>query len=116
MTEIPLFIIIVRDHLKAKSWRGYYHSSAVGKMYVTENRTLAKTYTSKKDAEAQIENWIRGKVSTEYYEIEAYCEKQTSGEGCKLAGNCYRKTATPNEWRQSYFAKPPMNDDGTCTT
>jgi len=37
-----------------------------------------------------------------------------SGEGCKLAGNCYRKTATPNEWRQSWFAKPLMNDDGTC--
>ena len=27
--------------------------------------------------------------------------------------DCYRRTAKPNEWRQSYFAEPPVKD-GEC--
>jgi len=27
---------------------------------------------------------------------------------------CYRKLATPNEYRQSYFIQPPMLADGSC--
>lgn len=29
------------------------------------------------------------------------------GKGCQFKDNCYRHTATPNEWRQSYFAETP---------
>ena len=27
---------------------------------------------------------------------------------------CYRRTATPNEYRQSYFMQIPMTREGTC--
>jgi hypothetical protein len=32
---------------------------------------------------------------------------------CTLAATCYRFTATPNEWRQSYFMYSPR-DGGAC--
>lgn len=35
------------------------------------------------------------------------------GEGCPYKENCYRFTATPNEFRQSYFLKTPYKD-GKC--
>lgn len=38
-----------------------------------------------------------------------------SGVGCAQAAKCYRATATPCEPRQSYFAEPPFDTDGTCS-
>lgn len=32
--------------------------------------------------------------------------------GCALKQRCYRHTATPSTYRQSYFVKPPVSDDG----
>jgi hypothetical protein len=37
--------------------------------------------------------------------------KGTNDFKCEV---CYRKNATPNEFRQSYFVIVPMKDDGTC--
>lgn len=37
-----------------------------------------------------------------------------TGEDCKLRDTCYRFTAKPNEFMQSYFGKSPIKDDGTC--
>ena len=37
-----------------------------------------------------------------------------SGEGCNRSQSCYRHTAPWNEYRQSMFIKPPLNDDGSC--
>lgn len=37
-----------------------------------------------------------------------------SGEGCPKKEQCYRFTARPDQ-RQSYFAKPPINDRGECS-
>lgn len=31
-----------------------------------------------------------------------------------LKENCYRFTATPNEWRQSYFSTPPWKGEKNC--
>ena len=36
-----------------------------------------------------------------------------SGEGCPVKEKCYRFTAKPNEYRQSYFVEPPIRD-GKC--
>lgn len=36
-----------------------------------------------------------------------------SGEGCPFKESCYRFTAKPNEYRQSYFVEPPIKD-GKC--
>lgn len=36
------------------------------------------------------------------------------GEGCPQKDKCYRFTATPSEWRQSYFLGLPMKEDETC--
>jgi hypothetical protein len=36
-----------------------------------------------------------------------------SGEGCKMKNDCHRFTAKANEWRQSYFEKPPIKK-GKC--
>jgi hypothetical protein len=36
-----------------------------------------------------------------------------SGNYCPLAQTCYRYKATPSEYRQSYFTKPPIKD-GKC--
>lgn len=33
------------------------------------------------------------------------------GEGCPAKELCYRYTAKPNEYRQSYFVEPPYKDD-----
>lgn len=37
-----------------------------------------------------------------------------SGEGCPHKEKCYRFTAPADEYRQAYFTKPPIKDDGTC--
>lgn len=34
-----------------------------------------------------------------------------SGEGCPAKDLCYRYTAKPNQYRQSYFIDPPYKDD-----
>lgn len=34
-----------------------------------------------------------------------------SGSGCPARNNCYRFTAEPNEFRQSYFLKVPFNGE-----
>ena len=36
-----------------------------------------------------------------------------SGEGCPAKTMCYRFTAKPNEYRQSYFSVPPIKE-GKC--
>ena len=36
-----------------------------------------------------------------------------SGVNCKIKHKCYRFTATPSEYRQSYFMSPPIKD-GRC--
>lgn len=36
-----------------------------------------------------------------------------SGEGCPLKESCYRYTAKPSEYWQSYFIDPPIKD-GEC--
>lgn len=33
-----------------------------------------------------------------------------SGRGCEKKDECYRHTAKPNEFRQSYFTNPPMEE------
>jgi len=35
-----------------------------------------------------------------------------SGEKCEAKHTCYRFTAKPNEYRQSYFANPPTKESG----
>jgi hypothetical protein len=35
------------------------------------------------------------------------------GTDCPYKEKCYRYTATPNEYRQSYFTTPPIKD-GKC--
>jgi hypothetical protein len=34
------------------------------------------------------------------------------GEGCHKKHRCYRHTAFPNEYQQSYFVVPPYQTDG----
>lgn len=36
------------------------------------------------------------------------------GLECPLKESCYRYTATPNEFRQSYFLEIPLKEDGEC--
>lgn len=36
-----------------------------------------------------------------------------SGDGCKIKESCYRHTAFPNPYRQSFFAESP-GDDKSC--
>lgn len=36
------------------------------------------------------------------------------GTGCPAKESCYRFTAKPSEFRQSYFVKPPY-ENGKCT-
>jgi hypothetical protein len=36
------------------------------------------------------------------------------GTNCPLRDNCYRYTATPSEFRQSWFTTPPVKSDNTC--
>jgi hypothetical protein len=33
------------------------------------------------------------------------------GKDCPLKEDCYRYTAKPNEYRQSYFVNPPYNEE-----
>jgi hypothetical protein len=37
-----------------------------------------------------------------------------SGIACPRATTCYRFTAEPNPWRQSYFANSPVKTNGDC--
>jgi len=37
-----------------------------------------------------------------------------SGKDCPHKEGCYRFTATPNEFRQSYFFTPPIDENGKC--
>ena len=36
------------------------------------------------------------------------------GEDCKLKESCYRFTAIPNEYSQSYFIVVPIDKNGYC--
>lgn len=36
------------------------------------------------------------------------------GESCPHREKCYRFTAPADEYRQTYFVKPPIEADGTC--
>jgi len=36
------------------------------------------------------------------------------GTNCPYKEKCRRYTATPNEYRQSYFAEAPIQKDNTC--
>ena len=36
------------------------------------------------------------------------------GGKCPKKDGCYRHTAKPCDWRQSYFEKPPWDEDGEC--
>lgn len=36
------------------------------------------------------------------------------GTGCERAAECYRYRAKPNPYRQSYFGRPPMDEQGDC--
>ena len=40
----------------------------------------------------------------------AMCE----GIGCDIREQCYRHTAEPNPYRQTYYAVPPKDEDGNC--
>lgn len=35
-----------------------------------------------------------------------------SGKGCEQAETCYRHRAVPNEFRQSFFVTPPVEESG----
>lgn len=37
-----------------------------------------------------------------------------NGEGCQKKECCYRHTAKPCKYRQSYFVKPPCTEAGSC--
>ncbi len=37
-----------------------------------------------------------------------------TGEGCMRKTMCYRFTAKPHEYRQSYFSFVPVEKDGKC--
>lgn len=37
------------------------------------------------------------------------------GDDCPRKAECYRHRAVPTPRRQSYFAKPPLHADGSCT-
>ena len=41
-----------------------------------------------------------------------YCKCE--GQGCPMKQKCYRFTSKTNEYRQSWFAKTPIKDDGDC--
>lgn len=36
------------------------------------------------------------------------------GKGCETKFTCYRFTAKPNEFRQSYFMKTPIKENNSC--
>ena len=37
-----------------------------------------------------------------------------NGTGCPRKDSCYRHTAVPSEYRQSFFMNPPLKEDGSC--
>ena len=40
-----------------------------------------------------------------------------NGKGCEFKDSCYRYTAEPNEWRQTYFSEAPykvINGEQRC--
>lgn len=37
-----------------------------------------------------------------------------AGLGCPHKEGCFRFTATPNEYRQSFFSKTPLKEDNSC--
>jgi hypothetical protein len=37
-----------------------------------------------------------------------------SGVGCELKEKCHRFISKASEYRQSYFTKPPVAEDGSC--
>jgi hypothetical protein len=37
-----------------------------------------------------------------------------TGGSCPLRADCYRHTAKPSPYMQTYFLNPPVNADGTC--
>lgn len=37
-----------------------------------------------------------------------------TGKGCAVKDRCYRYTAKPSRYGQSYFSTPPVEADGTC--
>jgi hypothetical protein len=36
------------------------------------------------------------------------------GENCPIKETCYRFTATPSKWMQSYFVDAPIKEGNTC--
>ena len=36
------------------------------------------------------------------------------GDNCPIKETCYRFTATPSKWGQSYFVEAPIKEDKTC--
>ena len=36
------------------------------------------------------------------------------GTGCPIKEQCLRHTSRPDEYRQSYFVHPPLDEDGRC--
>jgi hypothetical protein len=42
------------------------------------------------------------------------CLGQVGDKICPQKNKCYRHTATPSQFKQSYFLDLPMNDDETC--
>ena len=36
------------------------------------------------------------------------------GDGCEQKKFCYRFTAIPSKYRQSWFANPPIDSNGDC--
>ena len=36
------------------------------------------------------------------------------GQDCPMKERCYRSTATPSDWRQTYFLGIPLKEDKTC--
>ena len=37
-----------------------------------------------------------------------------TGNGCSKKNTCYRFTAKPSQYMQSYFCEPPIDKDGNC--
>lgn len=36
------------------------------------------------------------------------------GDNCPIKETCYRFTAKPSKWRQSFLAESPIKEDNTC--
>jgi len=42
------------------------------------------------------------------------CVGVTKKSSCHMKSTCYRYTATPDEYRQSWFSEVPLKEDQTC--